>query len=341
MSERRNGELGLYGVEKNDVIATVLLPRNPLGRLRASALSSDLKWLAVSERMRGAVWNLAKGERLFHVRGFSSAYFGDDGAFYADFPKLDEAERTIARLDLATKEIAGGLDLDEDRASHHGPFVLVTRPAKKDGGYYENVVIEVQDARTLKPLWSKSYPKEAPRVWMSSSTMALAWPVSASVAKAEIKSDPRLVQQLAAMKEKEGDYFLQVLDARSGEARGRLLIETGKGSFRISNVFTSGDWAVFTDTENRTLLYSLSTGEQKGRVFGRRAAISPASGLLCVENEKGQLTLYDLASMEKRDQFTFSNSVELARFSADGKSLFVLSANQTVYLLDVSALSRK
>ncbi len=341
VSERRNGELGLYGVEKNDVIATVLLPRNPLGRLRAAALSSDQKWLAVSERTRGAVWNLAKGERLFHVRGFSGAYFGHDGVLYADFPKLEEAERTIARLDMATKEIEGGPDLVEDRASQHGPFVLVTRPAKKDGGYSENVVIEVQDARTLKALWSKSYPKEAPQVWMSASTIALAWPVSANAAKAEISSDPLLARQLAAMKEKEGDYFLQVLDARSGEPRGRLLIETGKGSFRISNVFTSGDWAVFTDTENRTLLYSLSTGEQKGRVFGRRAAISPATGLLCVENEDGQLTLYDLASMDKRDQFTFSNAVELARFSADGKTLFVLSANQTVYLLDVSALSRK
>lgn len=53
------------------------------------------------------------------------------------------------------------------------------------------------------------------------------------------------------------------------------------------------------------------------------------------------MTLYDLASMEKRDEFTFSNAVEFARFSADGKALFVLSANQTVYLLDVSALSHK
>ena len=341
VGERINGELGLYGVEKNDVKAVVQLPRNPLGRLRAAVLSADMNWLAVSERTRGAVWNLAKGERIFHLRGFSGGYFAEDGALYADFPKLDAAERTIGRLDPKTREVAVGADLKEERVSQHGPFLRVTRRAKKDGSYNENVIIEIQDTPSYKPLWSKAFPKEAPQVWMGSFTMVLAWPVSSNAAKAEIKNDPKLGQQLAAMKEKEGDYFLMVLDSRTGEPRGRLLIETGKGSFRISNVFTSGDWAVFTDTENRTLLYSLSTGEQKGRVFGSRAAISVASGLLCVENARGQLTLYDLASMEKLDQFTFSNAVELARFSADGKSLFVLSANQTVYLLDLSGLSRK
>jgi hypothetical protein len=341
VGERINGELGLYGIEKNDVKGVVQLPRNPLGKLRAAALSPDMKLLAVSERTRGALWNLSKGDRIFHVRGFSGGFFGEDGALYADFPKLDNLERTIGRLDPKTREVTALGDLKEDRVTQHGPYLKVIRPAKKDGGYDENVILEIQDARTYKPIWSKAFPKEAPQVWMGSLTTVLAWPVASNAVKAEIKNDPKLAQQLTAMKETEGDYFLLVLDSRTGEPRSRLFIETGKGSFRISNAFTSGDWAVFTDTENRTLLYSLSTGEQKGRVFGGRPALSLAAGLLCVENQSGQLTLYDLASMEKRDQLTFSNTVEIARFSPDGKSLFVLSANQTVYLLDVSALARK
>jgi hypothetical protein len=55
-----------------------------------------------------------------------------------------------------------------------------------------------------------------------------------------------------------------------------------------------------------------------------------------VENERGSLAVYDLATMEKRDQFVFSSPISLSTFSEDGKQLFVLTANQTVYLLNVT-----
>ncbi len=342
VAERLNGEIGLYETEKNELIGKVLLPRNSLGRLRSVALSRDMKWLAVSERTRGAVWNLTKGERLFHVRGFRGAHFAEDGALYADFPKFEESERTIARLDVTNRQTAAGPDMNEDSARQHGQFVVVTKPAKKEGVYWQDVIIEVHNARDLSLIWSRPFPKEAPAVWIDpeNESMALAWSVSSNAAKSEIKADPQMAQKLAALKEKEGDYFLQVLDARTGKLRGRLLIETGKGSFEISRAHAAGDWVVITDSENRVLIYSLSTGEQKGRMFGARATISTATNLLCVENERGQLTVYDLKTMEKRDEFLFSSPVEFARLSADGKSLFVLTANQTAYVLDVSALAR-
>jgi len=129
------------------------------------------------------------------------------------------------------------------------------------------------------------------------------------------------------------------LDLKDGKALGKLLIETGKGSFRITDVLTSGDWVAISDTQNRTLVYSLSSGQQKGKVFGRLTAISPESNLLCVENGEGLLTLHELASFEKREQFTFPSRVSLVRFSDDGKRLFVLTSDQTVYLLDVSSVA--
>jgi Tol biopolymer transport system component len=140
------------------------------------------------------------------------------------------------------------------------------------------------------------------------------------------------------MHEKEGDYFLEILDLRNGAPLGKLLIETGKGSFRLSTVFAAGNWVIISDTQNRVLVYSLKTGEMKGRVFGSFATVSPVAGLLCVENESGQLTVYSLETMEKRDQFTFSSPVSLIRFSQDGRRLFVLTSNQVAYQLDVSSL---
>ena len=171
--------------------------------------------------------------------------------------------------------------------------------------------------------------------------MALIWDISSDAAKTEISSDPQLAQQLSRMKEKQGDYFLKVLNAQTGEEIGKLLIETGKGSFRAWNVYAAGDSVIVTDTENRVLVYSLKTGAQKGRVFGGYATVSESSKLLCVENEMGKIALYDLETMEKGEEFSFSSPISMLRFSRDGHRLFVLTSAQTVYTLDVSSLARK
>jgi hypothetical protein len=56
---------------------------------------------------------------------------------------------------------------EETRAFQHGPFVVITKPAKKGGSITENVIIEVHDARSGASLWTKTFPKEAPQVWIS------------------------------------------------------------------------------------------------------------------------------------------------------------------------------
>ena len=347
VAERRNGELGLYRMQKKELIRTALLSNLTLGSLRVAEMSSNMSWLALSGRSRGGVWNLDKGNSVLSLRAFRGGYLTDDGLFYGDFPKSELTERNIPRFNLVTGEAVQGATIEAKNARQTGAFLIViksARPNIKESehvSYDKNVVVEVSDARNIKPLWSKTYPKEAPRVWIAGSlgTIALRWNVKDEAAKAEIRNDQKLSQQLVAMKEKEGDYFVQILDAQNGNLLGKLLIETGKGSFRLSNIYAAGDWVIVTDTLNRVLVYSLKSGELKGRAFGDRAAVSEASGLLCVENESGQLSIYSLATMEKRDQFVFSHFVSFARFSTDGRRLLVLTANQNFYLLDVSSLA--
>jgi hypothetical protein len=348
VAEMRNGELGLYRMEKNEVVATALLSNISLGRLLTAELSPDMKWLALSGRSRGGVWNLSKGaEAALYLRGFRGAFFDGDATFFGDFPKYETAERNVARFNLTSGEVTPGNTIENKNTRQIGQYLLVVKPAKKvkedeSYEYGKNVIIEMQDARTLSLLWSKTYPKETPRVWVAGrvGTMALVWDVTDDAAKAEIKNDSKLSQQLAGMKEKEGDYLIQILDARTGGDLGKLLVETGKGSFRLSNVFAAGDWVIITDTRNRVLIYSLKTGEMKGRVFGGYATVSPVGNLLCVENESGKLSVYDLSTMEKREQITFSSPVALVRFTEDGRRLFVLTSNQTTYLFDTTAISK-
>ncbi|MGH9778147.1 MAG: hypothetical protein ACRD5I_07020, partial [Candidatus Acidiferrales bacterium] len=193
------------------------------------------------------------------------------------------------------------------------------------------------DVKSASLLWSHHFPKDAPDLFSGEGVLILYWPVSASTAKAAINADPALKARLKEMKEKEGDYYLEVWDARSGNVRGRLLVETSKGAFRVNQAFAAGDWMVLTDNTNRVLLYSLSSGELHGRVFGNRATVSRAAGLLAVENERGVLALYDLTSLEKRAEHIFSAPLSLAAFSPDGTRLLVVTAGQTAYVLEVAA----
>ncbi len=339
IGERVNGELALYEMDGNETLGTVKLPRNPLGRLRSTAVSPDLKWLAVSERNRGAVWDLSKGARLFHVRGFRAAHFAADNGVYVDFPKYEEIERTVARLDLVSGRAFEHRKVGDAPVWQRGVYSVLRKPIKKDGGLDANVTLSVSDAVMGAPFWSRDFPKEAPRVFVDeyAGTMVFSWNVKSDHAKAEIKADPKLKERLAAMGEKEGDYFIQTVEAKTGKPVSTLLVETGKGSFRIDDMFAAGDWLVVSDTSKRVLLYSLATGEQKGKFFGRAPAVSKAAGLLSVETERGQLTLFDLSTGERRDRFDFSAPVSLAHFSDDGKRLLVLTADQTVYVLDLTA----
>jgi WD40 repeat protein len=360
VAEMRNGEVGLYRMEKNEFVATALLSNVSLARLRVAEVSPDLKWLALSGRSRGGVWNLSKAEAALALRNFQGGHVSDDGYFFGDFPKTDEVERNIAKFNLNTGDAASGPKIEGNTSHQFGQYLFTIKSAtakeksKTESGEEEkdkfdpmafrrNVIIEMFDARTMKSLWSKAFPKETPRTWIAPDydTMALIWLVSTDAAKAEISSNPRLAQQLSKMKEKQGDYFLKILHAQSGEEIGKLLIETGKASFRVANIYAVGDSVIVTDTENRVLVYSLKTGELKGRVFGGYATVSEVSKLLCVENETGKIAVYDLETMEKRDEFSFSSPISMLRFSRDGQRLFVLTSEQMVYIFGVSSFARK
>ena len=348
VAEMRNGELGLYRVEKNQLIASTLLTNINLGSLRVAELSADMKWISLSGRSRGGVWNLGNGEASLYLRGFSGGYLTSDGYFFGDFPKYETAERNVAKFNLRTGEVTPGATIMAGSAIQAGPFVIISKSAKanaKDDEIpreWKNITYEILDATNLSPLWSRTFPKEAARfrVAPQHNTGVFILPVNSDAAKNEIKSDPKLNQQLAAMKEKEGDYFIEVVEMQKGQTLGKLLIETGKASFRFSSVYAAGDYLVATDDQNRVLVYSIKTGVQIGRVFGGYAAVSVESGLLCVENEVGKIAIYNLNNLERKDELIFSSPISMIRFNSEGKKLLVLTSNQQVHVFDVAALNQ-
>ncbi len=341
VAERVTGELALYGMTESTPRVAVALPRGLLGRLRASAVSNDLRYVAVSERSRGALWDLTKGERLGQVpNGFRGAHFDAEQNFFADFTKFNNDGRWLVRVDPRQRQASGVVAIKEEFAEQAGAFLLVTTPIMTNE-IREGAGLEMRDARDGKSLWKKSYPKDDPSVFVesTSSTAVFMWPASSQTVRDEARRDPALAKRLAALKEKQGDYFVQVVDARTGAVRGSLFIETGKGSFDVEDVFAVNDWVVIADSTNRVIVYSLSTGASKGHVFGGRATVGAAAGLICVENGPGRVRLYDLATLQMREELTFTHAVSLSAFSPDGKRLLVLTADQTAYVLDLAGMS--
>lgn len=356
VGERVNGEVGLYTMPGQPPLATVRLPRGPLSSLRAAAVSPDLRLLAISERTRGAVWDLDSGERLLYVRGFRGVHL-DGGALYMDFAPVDdfsvplkgqsdkelwqqEQERpgdTIARLDLADGSAAEVAKFQKKTMVHqYGPYLLAVNHMKDDQRENKNMSLEARDLRTGAILWSRRFPKEMPGLHgaRGSGLLVFTWDLESGAAKDEIKADPRLKELVAPIKESEGSYLVEVVDLSTGKTVGKFPVETGKGSFHLRRAGAYGDRVVFVDSNSRLLIYSLK-GERKGRLFGRQATLAKSGDVICLEREPGRLALYDLASLHKRDEFTFPSPLSYASFSDDGKRLLVLTDDQNVYVLDM------
>jgi hypothetical protein len=141
---------------------------------------------------------------------------------------------------------------------------------------------------------------------------------------------------MAALKETKGVYFVEMLDASTGRVLGTQLVDTGgRGS-----ISTLGN-RVIVSHQGYAEIYSLATGNKEGEIFGWPHAHCQARNLVSVRGEnQNELAVYDLITREKLDEFTFASNVEFDHFSKDGKRLFVLTADQTAYFLDVSHPAR-
>jgi Zn-dependent protease with chaperone function/WD40 repeat protein len=343
LAQMSSGQVVLFNMATMKSDAQVDLPVSPLGSLRVQSVSPDFHWLALSGGTRGAVWDLSSMKRMIFARGFRGAAIDGNSALYADFPKDRDVARMIGRADFSSQRITPAVSLGPDsRARQHGPYLMTLKPNRKDKSTDQDVTMEVADARDGKILWTMNFPKEVPDSTFISdeNRVILEWNAQTDAARVEIKKNEILGKQFSAMKDHSGVYLEMVLDAGTGRSLGNILIDTGNSSFRLENSYSSGDWLLVGDDQNRTLVYSIGDSALKGTVFGKRSILSPSAGLFATENQEGQLQIYSLPGLAKRADIRFSSPISMDRFSADGKKLFVLTKNQDFYVFDAAALGQ-
>ena len=349
-TETQTGELALYDLQSRGEPEVLPIPENPLGRIYAASLSDDFKYLALSGSARGGIWNLTDGKLLIYVRGFRGANFANDGMVYMDFPAQDSTPRAIAHFDPVQKLMNRDADVKSSSVTQYGNVMIRSRPKiemknGKETFDWSNgpTTLEAYDAKTYNLLWSQEFTQGFPSYIPDGlfGTMVLGWWGSSKAVAAEMKTDAELAKRIGNQKDADDKYFFRIVDLKTGKPTGSLVLPTNKRSFKIVDAVSTGDYFVAMDDQNRALLYSIASGKLLGHVFGSRATLSPSAGLMCVENESGQLNLYDLKTLEKRGQLSLGDRIKMVRFSGDGKRLAVITANQIVSTFDVAGITAR
>ena len=180
-------------------------------------------------------------------------------------------------------------------------------------------------------VWTHYFPREVPSLSFGDGKVLFRWALDDAAGRDELAKFPAL----KAGTEKT-DYFLEQVDMQKGTPVAEFVLKTNKGSFVVKQTLSVGDWVIASASGNQVLTYSMATGQQKGHFFGTSPSVS-TTGWLAVESEARQINVYDMATSQFKQQYTFSDPVSFKRFSPDGSRLFVITASQTAYFLDLTA----
>ncbi|MGC1105176.1 MAG: M48 family metalloprotease [Candidatus Acidiferrales bacterium] len=333
---RPDGAIGIYDLGTRREIAFTQLRGHWIGNLLAGEVSPDLKWFAASGKTRGAVWNLANGDRIFHVYGFNACGFSSQDNLYADFIARTKEKRTLGILNPLTGTIQQDTSVDDENVqiSQMGMYLLYGR--RENGKWNGLLDFEVHDISTGAILWTKRFSNGFPYVAMSPSSalFSLVLPLDSDEAREQRKQDAVLAAESEDISGKGTARLIQILNAQDGKLRGEFAIDTGQGSFAVRQALPAGNWVVVADTDNRALVYSLE-GKLAGRLFGTHPAVSDSGGYLVLEGQPGTLSVYDLATLEKREDISFGLPLSFYQFVDKGSKLFAVTADQTAYLFNV------
>ncbi len=340
-------------------LGAVDIPAGLIGNLSTAKISDGFGWLLLSSKTRGGMWNLATGERKMFVRGFRNGVIDDNGISIADFPKLNESPRSLVYLNSNDQVISPVSELPEKGARQFGRFVLMQKSLKEqkkkeeqkspaDGDsdnldLKQNVKYELFDIVQNKVVWTKDFPKNAPRYSFDSYSGRLIffWSLKNDEGKNKLKENPEIKAKSEKLGNKDDDYLVEVIDAFAQKTIGTFLLETGNGSFDVYSGLSEGNWVMFYDSEDRILVYSLKDGEIKHRFIGKFAAINPKTFQIAVENFPGEISLYDLESGNKQTTFVINGKAVFLQFKLSGDRLFILSDSQNAYTFDLTKLSAK
>ena len=339
-AEQITGQIALYPGNKIQPIATLQLPEADLGRLRAAAHSPNLEWLAISVQNRGMIWNLQTGKANGYLP-FTGGTISAKGLWTTTFEQREKnangrGDKPVymrVNINLQNQSEATSVKLpekEEGRLTRFTEKYEVTN--QRDTPAKGKTTFSVKDTVTDQILWTREL--DSPPMWAVDGALALEFPVRDKEAERIMKEVPELKSRLDAFPKREDVVLIDVLSFDTGQSLGRVFVDRGGNSVLPRSMRVAGRTLFIEDNNNRTLAYSLDTGERSGQQFGRVLAVDGARGQVGVQNDPGAIVVYD-HSMKPVASFRFPGNIIYAGFDGSGQRLLAVTGAQEVFVEDL------
>jgi hypothetical protein len=313
----------------------VYLPLSPLPYYPTAALSADGKYLALSIGRRGAVWNLLDGKQIVLVHGFSDARWTDDDTLYMDIVNYAGSDRHIAQLSMTANQLKNmSYKVDDETHIRYGRLTDWKMDQKKNSW-----ALSLHDPADDKVLWSKNFPDRYFSYTASYGDRDLIFnfQLDSHTAKEALKANAALAEEARTIKNKANARLIKVIDGKTGDEDGSLVVELPPNYAGTDGLNRAGDLLYVAGVDDRTAVYSISTGKQVRDLIGYVMALDPGTGRVFTANRVGEGVVYDGAGMEVA-HYQFGEPIRYALFRDGGTLVTILTADQKVRTMkDVGA----
>jgi hypothetical protein len=336
-AERNSGELALYAGKSNTATITAVLPDGELYRPRAIVHSPDLQWVALSTSQRGQIWNLRTGQSAQFLP-FSQASIDAKNIFYTTFERREPKPGSTVNILVPYRS---GLDLSGNEGKEIFNIklekpkeifiedLLFGKEAYRDR-YKVKLSFDLEKERSTltatdvaggQTLWTRQLQGLPPNLSVSD-TVVLQHDASSKDGKEIIKKHVK--------QEGEGkpQSAIEVLNPADGKTIGNLVLDE---AIEVQRAYLAGRTLFIEDDNNRTLAYSLDTGDRVGQEFGRVLAVDKARGRVATSNQAGTVLVSDQA-MRPIASFEYPQNVIYAGFDGEGKRLLAITGLQDVFV---------
>ncbi len=338
--EQLNGEISATDISTQKIIRSAEMKAGPIGQLTAVGSSDDLNFVALSGRVRGAIWDVKRNKRILHLRRFNGVSVDTTGLVLADFPQQGETKRQFAQIQSETE--ANSFEAEADTRYHEAGGYLFEWKAAKKNAWDKDVTCRMLSMKDRSVQWQRRFPDGLPRVITAPETNSLIfdYDLATDAGKKGVEQNPALKEKVKKLPNKEQVLALEVVDLGSGRELATLAVETGKGSFSLRDGFIAANRIVVIDSLDRLRVYDLE-GHLKARVQAKQATATIDGRYLAADIGRGKVVIYDLQNMKAVNELDFSSEVAYANFSKSGDRLLVVTREQDAYFFDTAKLNDK
>jgi hypothetical protein len=334
--EAPNGDL-LAG-KAGGTMSSVTLPVSPLPPLEAGAFSADGRYLAISDRGRGATWDLSTGKRIAATSPFRTASFDGNGKLLTRFVNQELKPAGDTAVDWKTQKVIEGVSVGITEA-RYGNLLLRMKTPVPNLNFYISTELEGDDATTGARLWSRHFSYGIPEIAPADGDhILLTMDPKSDIGGDQIRHNRNKFIRTAdeVGKYDKDSYLIEVVSSQTGAIQRLVLapeLKSSQGLGRSAGLF--GDLLAVHGGRNNTVIYRLTDGTRLMAFFGRALACDPGLGLVAANNRTQELSIYDIRSGRELERLTMDRAPLLARFIPDKRQLLVLTATQQVYILNL------